>query len=95
MTADELDHTPLTFGKYRGRTPDEISKTKDGAQYILWMFENVENRDTCSRLLYEACGGKKLPPPVNTDDEILEDGDMVSDVRRKTGYDDMDDDIPF
>lgn len=81
---DDLDHTPLTFGKHKGKTPDQISEEKDGENYIVWMFETVENRPTCSRLLYEACGGKPLKPiapPAQRD---------------RSGYfDDMDDDIPF
>lgn len=82
---DDLDHTPLTFGMHKGKTPDEVSELKDGENYIRWMFEAVENKPTCSRLLYEACGGKKLKPlaPVPKQDERL-------------GYfDDTADDIPF
>lgn len=61
MTQDEinLDHSPLTFGMHKGKTPDEISETEAGEQYIRWMFETVKNKPTCSRTLYEACGGAK------------------------------------
>lgn len=85
-TPEDLDHSPLTFGKYRGKTPDEISELgKDGENYIRWMFETVENKPTCSRLLYEACGGKPLKPlPTNPPK-----------LDRQGYFDDMDDDIPF
>lgn len=52
-TGESLDHSPLQFGKYAGKTPDEVSQI-DGA-YIVWMYENVKNFPTCSKLLYEAC----------------------------------------
>lgn len=52
--ADKLDHTPLDFGKYRGKTPNEVAEINPG--YIVWMFENVD-RETCSQLLYLECGG--------------------------------------
>ncbi len=58
-TADEtLDHTPLTFGKYAGLTPNEIAETKgkQGEQYIVWMYTNVTNKPTCSFLLAKECG---------------------------------------
>lgn len=49
---DELDHTPLAFGKYVGKTPDEISL--QDASYILWLYEQCTPK-MCSRLLYVAC----------------------------------------
>lgn len=88
-SADDLDHSPLTFGKYRGQTPDEISELgKDGMNYIRWMFETVENKPTCSRLLYEACGGKPLKPvaPIPKQDS----GGLNS-----KDDEEWDDDIPF
>jgi hypothetical protein len=55
MTADDIDHTPLTFGKYKGQTPDQISETKDGCSYLIWAHDNVTNKETCSDLLYKTC----------------------------------------
>lgn len=49
----DLDHTPLTFGKYQGQTPDEVSE--EDPKYICWMYENVKNKPTCSRTLYNVC----------------------------------------
>lgn len=48
-----IDHTPLTFGKYKGKTAEEVS-IKDPA-YIVWMFKNVSGKNTCSEALYRDC----------------------------------------
>ena len=59
MTADELDHTPLTFGKYGptcpggALTPDQVSQ-KD-PNWLVWAYENVKDKPVCSKLLYLAC----------------------------------------
>lgn len=55
MTEAELrlDKTPLNFGKHRGKTPDEISEIDPS--YIVWMYERIKNRPTCSHFLYECC----------------------------------------
>lgn len=53
-TPDELDHTPLTFGKYKGKTPDEVSKID--CSWMIWAYENVTNRPVfMSELLYKEC----------------------------------------
>ena len=49
---EDLDHTPLTFGKYKGQTPDEISE--HDPQYIVWMYNTVRPHK-CSKWLKEAC----------------------------------------
>ncbi len=49
----KLDKTPLTFGKYRGKTPDEISEIDPS--YIVWMCKSIKDRPTCSQFLYECC----------------------------------------
>ena len=36
---EDLDHTPLTFGKYKGQTPDEISE--HDPSYIVWLYNNI------------------------------------------------------
>ena len=49
-TADEkLDHTPLTFGKYKGKTPSEIAEVNES--YIRWMFETILDKNLCSDAL--------------------------------------------
>lgn len=44
-----LDRTRLDFGKYRGRTPEELVEVDPS--YVVWMYENVEPK-RCSRDLY-------------------------------------------
>lgn len=48
----DLDHTPLTFGKYAGQTPDEISE--HDPSYIVWMYNTIRPHK-CSEWLKEAC----------------------------------------
>jgi hypothetical protein len=52
-TAEQLDHTPLTFGKYAGKTPDQISEVDPN--WLCWAYENVKTKPTCSTLLYKSC----------------------------------------
>lgn len=52
-TPEQLDHTPLSFGKYRGMTPSKVSETDPG--WICWAYENVKTRPTCSLVLYRSC----------------------------------------
>lgn len=51
MTTD-LDDTPLTFGKYKGKTPNEIGDIQPS--YLMWLYENIEPK-VCSKDLYTAC----------------------------------------
>lgn len=46
------DETALTFGKHRGRTPNEIAKDDPG--YIVWLQANVLP-SPCSRGLAVEC----------------------------------------
>ena len=48
----DLDYTPLTFGKYTGQTPDEISE--HDPSYIVWLYNNISPRK-CSIWLKELC----------------------------------------
>mgnify|MGYP003598667753 FL=1 len=56
MTEEELtlDKTPLTFGKYQGMTPDEVSE--HDPSYIVWMYETIKPK-RCSHFLYPCCLG--------------------------------------
>lgn len=49
---EELDHSPLDFGKYSGKTPNEISEIDP--KYVIWMYQNFEH-PPCSKMLYQAC----------------------------------------
>ena len=69
-TADEkLDHTPLTFGKYKGKTPSDIAE--EDPSYIIWMYENVTNKSTCSALLYQACVEDEREQDSDFDDTLF------------------------
>lgn len=48
----DKDTTPLSFGKYKGKTPEEVAEI-DGS-YVVWMFKNVKP-PPCSKELAEAC----------------------------------------
>lgn len=51
-TDADLDDTPLTFGKYRGKSPDWISD--NDPDYLLWLVrETGFNR--CSKALINYC----------------------------------------
>lgn len=63
--AEALDHTPLTFGKYQGKTPNEISEMD--SSYLVWAYENVTNRPICSQLLYASC--KEAKEEGNSQDD--------------------------
>lgn len=109
-TGEMLDHSPLKFGKFKGKTPSAIAELgKVGESYLTWAYETVGNFDVCSEALYKDCGGRgkravgnrnSLPdrgaytPPVDT----YESRDHARAPKRdkQLGYfDDMDDDIPF
>lgn len=53
MTAFKLpDDTPLTFGKYKGQTPTQVSG--DDPNYIVWMYDTLDTK-FCSKRLRELC----------------------------------------
>lgn len=52
LGAEDLDNKPLTFGKYKGKTPDEISDIDP--DYIVWMWKNIEIKH-CTRAMYNYC----------------------------------------
>lgn len=68
MNADSLDHlsspndggimdaTPLKFGKFKGKTPEQVAEIKP--DYLVWAYENVAQFAVCSDALYRECGGK-------------------------------------
>jgi len=51
--ANDLDHTPLTFGKYRYRTPNQVAEIDPS--WIVWAYNNVTNKNVCSKLLANEC----------------------------------------
>lgn len=49
---EELDHTSLTFGQYKGQTPSQIAE--HDPQYIVWLSENMD-RPCVSDVLARTC----------------------------------------
>jgi uncharacterized protein (DUF3820 family) len=47
----ERDDTPISFGKYKGMTPNDLSEIDP--KYIIWMYENFSG--SCSKDLYMNC----------------------------------------
>jgi hypothetical protein len=47
----DIDALPLTFGKFKGKTPTEISEI--APEYIVWAYETVKP-PPCSEELYVA-----------------------------------------
>lgn len=48
----DFDDTPITFGKYKGKTPDEISDIDP--KYLLWLVHET-GFSLCSLALIEYC----------------------------------------
>lgn len=49
---EDLDDSPLTFGKYKGKTPNEIGDYSPS--YIVWMYDNIEQKH-CTKDLRDLC----------------------------------------
>lgn len=47
----DIDNRPLTFGKFKGMTPNQIFEDEQ-YYYIVWLYENIED-DVVSECLYE------------------------------------------
>lgn len=71
MSTELEDQIPLTFGKYKGRTPVEVANDDPG--YIAWLYVNVPG--TVSQDLAVACdqdpgfGGFADPMEDGRDDD--------------------------
>ena len=102
-TEEMLDHSPLTFGMYKGKTPAQVSEDGPrGEKYIRWLYETVDNKPTCSAALYKACGGTSFKAGPTRNQQVMaahkaaSSGDSVHRKPDKFGFDgDVDDDIPF
>jgi hypothetical protein len=49
MTGEELDHTVLTFGKYKGQTPSQIAE--HDPQWLVWLAGQRSEKVASSALL--------------------------------------------
>lgn len=57
-----VDHMPLTFGKYKGKTP--YSLLDSNPSYLIWMYENI-TIPPCTKELYSIAQERKA------DDEFM------------------------
>lgn len=67
MTDAGLDDTPLTWGKYSGRTPRSVAKADPS--YVVWMHANVLDKPTCTRELALECEENCDEPDENDEEE--------------------------
>lgn len=54
-----VDDDQLTFGKYRGQTPNQVYKTDPG--WLIWAHKTVTNRVTCTQELVDKCAETVRP----------------------------------
>ena len=69
--SSDLDDTPLAFGKYKGKTPDEVSELNPG--YLIWMYKEFDN-PPMSKAMYEYCcsvKNKEIKLKEELDNEFL------------------------
>jgi len=52
MTPEELDHTPLTFGQYKGQTPSQIAE--HDPEYLIYAATTWD-KPIASDVLIKAC----------------------------------------
>lgn len=57
--AEKLDHTPLTRGRYKGKTPSDVADIDPA--YLVWMCDSWQQMP-CSILLYDECRGDMESP---------------------------------
>ena len=76
-----LDDQVLTFGKHRGKSPNQL--LEDSHDYLIWVYENIDNRRVITDDLYRRAGGKKpfhpFPgekPPMRTDLHEFDNDDI-------------------
>ena len=80
VTPDELDHTPLTFGAHRGRTPADVAESDPS--YILWMYDSIYPHQ-CSLVLRNDCA-KDLGEDIQiaSDDDVQDTYDKFNGRRK-------------
>jgi len=47
-----IDETPLTFGKYRDETPNDIAE--EDPQYLVWLYDTLKTK-FCTKKLRNEC----------------------------------------
>ena len=93
----ELDNRKMTFGKYTGKTRNEIAVLNP--QYIVWMYGTIKDKQTCSYPLAKSCGYVDYSgrDPSARDLPLADRNSRTDSPRIKDHFDsyDDDDDIPF
>ncbi len=107
LSGEQLDHTPVDFGKYKGKSPMYIAEELCQTDYVRWAYENVVryNRPVfCSEVLYKECGGKFKSAKEQAEAKKAAEAQKPNSYRsvgmkpehgHPYKFDDMDDDIPF
>ena len=98
-TAEEsaLDSRILRFGKYKGKTADEISEFDP--QYLVWAYTNIKDRPPCSLPLAKKCGyvdmsSRGFADTKTRDIPLADRNEKIREAPRMfDNYDD--DDVPF
>jgi len=89
----QLDHTTLSFGMHKGKTPSQIAELgARGESYIRWAYENLD-RPFCSEALYKACKGHGKTKQQALQDAIAKRRADAANPRKQ--FEDYNDDIPF
>lgn len=63
----DLDEVPLTFGKYKGKTPNEVGHYSPS--YVVWMYDNIEQKH-CTKALRDLCEQDVREDEENWKDEL-------------------------
>ena len=73
------DDVPMTYGRYKGRTPEEVAK--EDPVHLMFLYENATGPKPCSRELYLAADYAASEEEVGglDDDDEPEDDPSVDD----------------
>jgi hypothetical protein len=78
-----IDHTPLTFGKHRGKTPEHVAE--EDPSWLKWAFETIKDKGICSQALYRDCV-KDVQASRKDNGEDGEDGEEERRASAAYGY---------
>jgi hypothetical protein len=75
---EELDFRPLTFGKYRGKTPEQVAEIDPS--YVCWMYKEVKPTP-CSLALQVVCENevRESKAEWGSQDDVMDTYDKFSD----------------
>ena len=72
VAAETVDHTVLSFGKYKSRTPSQISE--EDPDYIVWLSGETNLKDFVSPLLVRECQADLQERRAEKDEDRRDDG---------------------